>query len=786
MFPFPEMECVVVSHSRQNWRVVGLYGLIGVFLVGLSPLILAQSSVEVHGHVFHAEGEAPCGDALVQAWPCGDAFPVNFQGRFDATCSEGIDSLTVFAHGHEVVTVEVAGRSYIDVSLHSISVELAYAEVDARAQGDVLEIQVIERAGDLMSTLDRTPGIRSLDLGAGLIQPVLRGLMGSRVAVLEDGVPQVGGRWGADHGVLLDPDLYDGVEWVPGGGHIWLGPTAMGGALRLSAIRMLPDSGERTRAGIAGRWGDGRHKLHVLHQHRTAQGQWHVGVSASRFGDRNVPQTDFQYIGRSFALSDGYLPNTGGRALHTVAGCRRMSDRFGLVSLDLRASEVLQGLFPGIIGIPDQSDLLGDGQPYSVDLPQQHARRMQLAGKWMQYGVLDRTVRLAVSANQRMESAPPHAHGFGPEPDSDLSLLLNEFHVFAESRWQGIHGAFGVQAEWLEAETAGWEFLLPNHQRRRLSAMGEWNRGRHRLGLRLDAVQAAHQRHSEPLYAPDGSVVGDDIRALELNRVMPGWAVSWHFPLANGPKSSGTWTTTAYARAPSNYALGANGIHHGTFRFEQGNPDLNPEKTVEMRGALRSSPSDEQQKFQWDVQVFGAVHRGFIHLTPTPQFAPIAHAGQIYAFDALDALRTGGEFNMRLSIGAGFLSVSGAILGQWALETGLGLPFTPPADLRTEWTWPLSNATKVSIRHRALASANLTARNEASTPGASLWGLEFNIQGAYTKLTLEANNLFNVAWLDHASAYRALGLVAQGRWASVRFTVDVNHNDDRLEPRKIK
>ena len=48
----------------------------------------------------------------------------------------------------------------------------------------------------LMQSLDRTPGLQSLDLGAGMVQPVVRGLFGSRVAVLEDGVPQQGGRWG--------------------------------------------------------------------------------------------------------------------------------------------------------------------------------------------------------------------------------------------------------------------------------------------------------------------------------------------------------------------------------------------------------------------------------------------------------------------------------------------------------------------------------------------------------------------------------------------------------------
>ena len=39
--------------------------------------------------------------------------------------------------------------------------------------------------------------------------------------------------------------------------------------------------------------------------------------------------------------------------------------------------------------------------------------------------------------------------------------------------------------------------------------------------------------------------------------------------------------------------------------------------------------------------------------------------------------------------------------------------------------------------------------------------------------TLEIQNAFNSAWLDHVSAYRALDLVAQGRWIQLRFTADL-------------
>ena len=747
-----------------------------LFCNGMMP-VLGQTPVTVHGHVLHAPHFVPCSDAAVQAWPCGTLVFTDADGRFEAFCPGGVDSLTVMSHGHRVSGVAVNGRAHVDIELEALSVDLEHAEIDGRTSEYAPEAAQMKTRQDLLATLESVPGVRGLDLGAGLIQPVFRGLLGARVAVLEDGIPQVGGRWGADHGVLMDPELYGGAEAVPGGGHVWLGPEAMGGAVRLSSFAALAEGEKRTRLGTQYRWGDSNARLHVLHRQRKDRTQWHAGWSARQFGNRNVPQSAFQYLGRQYRLDASRLPNTSGQALHGVLGIRSDAAN-GWGSLEMRWSEARQGLFPGIIGVPDQQDLTTDPDVMGWELPLQLARRLQLTGKWTHHGVLDRTLRLSVSRNERGEFAPPHAHGFGPEPSDDLSLRLEERYAFGESRWEGAQGAFGVQMEWLEGRTTGWEFLLPDHTRQRFSLVLDREQGRGRLGLRLDAVHVTHAAHSEPLYGADGAQIGVDVRTDNLNRWMPGGALSWHLPLTLRPHVRGHWTTALYSRAPSSYALAANGIHHGTFRFEQGNPGLRPEQSLETRLSM-GSPEKAEGTLGWSVQAFAALHRGFIHLTPKASFAPIAHAGQIYGFEARDAFRTGLEGTMLWGWGNSRWEHSLALLGQWALETGLGLPFTPPADLRSRVQHPWGENGFVAIQHRWVAEARLVARNEAATPGASLWGFQCGWSRSGWTVSLEADNIANVAWLDHVSAYRALGLVSQGRWASLRLTLDVGAADDR-------
>ena len=231
-----------------------------------------------------------------------------------------------------------------------------------------------------------------------------------------------------------------------------------------------------------------------------------------------------------------------------------------------------------------------------------------------------------------------------------------------------------------------------------------------------------------------------------------------------------SFTASAYTRVPSNYALAANGIHHGTFRFEQGNPNLKPETAFE----VRASGSSSSEKFNIDIQSFASLHKGFIHITPTASFAPIAHSGQIYSFKATDAFRTGLEVKMNLQIGRGKLATTSSVLGQWALETGLGLPFTSPVDIINSYAHPIADKLSITLSHRAIAPSYLVARNEDFTNGTSLFGMALTLKMNKSVLRLEADNLFNKNWLDHISAYRTLGLVAQGRWVSFSWSYDLN------------
>ena len=420
-----------------------------------------------------------------------------------------------------------------------------------------------------------------------------------------------------------------------------------------------------------------------------------------------------------------------------------------------------------------QQDLAPGGSLLDVELPQQRASRLTATCVWTEAPVgraLFRSHTASVAWNRRLELAPPHAHVWGPKPTSPVSLALNEWTAFAEGLYRGAHGQVGWQVEALSLQATGWEFLVPDHQRLRVSS---WWSGA-RWSVRLDGVAAAQNAHEEPLYNAEGAVVGTDVRSTATTWLVPGGVVSFAQPFRLGAASRGHFTLAVSTRAPSNYEWGAHGIHHGTFRFEQGNPDLRSEQTAEGRAQLEWLPIESPWEFH--LQGFMAIHRNFIHLTPTAAFAAIAHAGQVYGFRAAHAFRSGAEATVLRREERGTWTLDASVLGQWELATGLGLPFTTPAQTRIGWEGgPAGGPWSVSAGVKGIAPARLVARNEEETPGAVLLDAGAKWERGRAIWSVQGHNLLNAAWLDHSSNYRALGMAAQGRWIAFSLRLNIEH-----------
>ncbi len=111
--------------------------------------------------------------------------------------------------------------------------------------GDELERR---RAGNLGELLDGVPGVANSDFGPGVGRPTVRGLQGSRVQVLEDGMGTSDvSREGADHAIALDVSRAEQVEVFRGPATLLYGSGAAGGVVNVVTSRFSPAIPEQLR-----------------------------------------------------------------------------------------------------------------------------------------------------------------------------------------------------------------------------------------------------------------------------------------------------------------------------------------------------------------------------------------------------------------------------------------------------------------------------------------------------------------------------------------------------------
>ena len=116
------------------------------------------------------------------------------------------------------------------------------ADVDALSGAEKRRRQRASLGG----SLDHFSGVSSIDTGANIGKPVLRGFSGDRVRVLSNGIGLDFQQFGVRHMPTVDPFLADRIEVVRGAQSLLYGSGAIGGAVNLRP-RLPPTAPEGTQ-----------------------------------------------------------------------------------------------------------------------------------------------------------------------------------------------------------------------------------------------------------------------------------------------------------------------------------------------------------------------------------------------------------------------------------------------------------------------------------------------------------------------------------------------------------
>ncbi|BDD04747.1 TonB-dependent receptor [Aureibacter tunicatorum] len=642
----------------------------------------------------------------------------------------------------------------------------------------------------LMNTLENKAGISTINTGTGISKAVIRGMTGNRIMVNENGLKQEGQQWGNDHGLEIDQNNVKDVDIIKGPTALEYGSDAIGGVININSSK-APELNTRA-AEINSNFKSGNmyYGLSAMAEQNKEGKYFRLRASHGSFGNYNVPVEKYNYNHTTYALKDGILVNTGGRET-SFNGTFGLSKPNYDMQINISNYSLLAGLFPGAYGTPSSVSFIGyDPNSREVKYPRQDTNHFKVNynASFSLDGFLA-SFMIGYQKNNRKEESDAHKHYTRPvDIDTNLEngLQLETYSWKASIETDNdskVSHKIGVNGQYQENERDGYSFLIPsfNSLQAGLFYTTEY-KANDKLNLfgggRIDYSKFQTFEHIDTLnYEPDNE---DEFwkRSENAQREFFNWAIAIGAAYTLNDHFIAKLNLAKTYRVPNQAELSIYGVHHGTFRFEKGNINLDPEEAFQADLGI----SYNSKKIEMNFTPYLNYFTNFIYLSPTGDIAPNV-GGQIYEYKQAKVVHTGFEYTIQWKISKKLtLNNATEYIHAHNFDSKLPVPFTPPFSNLSNIEYNFNSIGKaikqpfIGIDYRMTAAQNRVDRNELSTSGYSLanfyTGFDFGnkIHGSFM---LRVHNIFNTVYYNHLSQYRILNMPEQGRNISLSLTFKI-------------
>ena len=639
--------------------------------------------------------------------------------------------------------------------------------------------------GNFMQAMENIPGVQAMDIGSGFSKPMIRGMGFNRIAVLENGIKQEGQQWGADHGLELDAFNIGTVNVLKGPSSLLYGSDAMGGVIDITSppvpsVDML--FGDVTLLGksVNGTLG-GSFMLGIKKSFWYAQ----VRYSEQHFGDYRIPTDTIVYLTQKMPVYGRKLKNTAGIERNIGFFAQYQRQRY---KASYSVSNVYQktGFFPGAHGIPDVSRVEDDGDSRNMELPYSKVNHLKVTT--LQQYAWEKLVLsgdFGFQNNHREEWSVFHTH-YGSQPvpekdlDKELAFNLNTLSASVKVRFIGSSSwehALGWDGQHQRNDISGYSFLLPEYYRSTTGLLWLTTYKPNNVisvsgGMRYDYGYIHISSHEDAYLADYLRKQGYDEEQVEhykwnshaVKKKFGDYSFSLGLVWTPSERHMVKANVGRSFRLPGANELAANGVHHGTFRHEQGDTNLKSEQGWQMDASYNL----RYNGFSISVSPFVSWFSNYIFLRPTGEWSVLPHAGQIYRYTGAEALFAGTEATIDIHFLRSFnYRISGEYVYTYNCDEHIPLSFSPPFSMRNTLTWQRKQV-MLYAEWQSIARQNRVDRNEDRTPGANLFhlggSLNIPIRGNQAiEITLTARNIFNTRYYNHLSFYRKVEIPEPGR-----------------------
>jgi len=510
---------------------------------------------------------------------------------FKIFVSQNIDTTIYMAHHqHELDDILVIAEK----------IKLIALEKDKLNEEDILS----SGSKPIASILDKMPGVSSLKTGFTISKPVIQGMYGSRVVVLNNGIKQEGQQWGQEHGLEIDPYNTAQITLIKGAEALRYTGDAIGGILLMEPATFGNNDSQKFSVTIAGtdngRQGNLSSSSEKLWQTKKfGKVGFRIQGTLKRAGNLNTP--------------DYYLLNTGFAE-------QNASLTFQLIKTKTQSFDLFSSIYnnkPGILetshigNLTDLQKLIeNETEPkkgsftYAINRPYQTIHHMlnKARWKWQAKPTLALEAIYGFQINKRNEF---DNHNYFGKTAASLSFSLNTHQldfVISKTLPKGWFLKFGMNG-FLQTNNYSGRYFIPNYIKKELYQFSiiRYRKNRHELefGYRLGGLTL-------DVYQWQNNVIEHDL----ANYRGISWHAGWLYKLNHDWQIS--LNTGNVWRNPNISELYSQGLHHGSASIEYGNVNLKSEHSITANLVIKY----KHNKTLLETEVFTKSIKNYIFLNP--------------------------------------------------------------------------------------------------------------------------------------------------------------------------
>ncbi len=640
-------------------------------------------------------------------------------------------------------SVEVTGNNQLQ---HTSSAQRLTVQQRLESQGK-----------NLAEVLTDIAGVNILKTGSNIAKPVLNGLYGTRVLLVNHQIRHESQQWGLDHAPEIDPFSADEITVIKNADAVRYGPDALAGVVLINPSSIKKDRLLGGNINIVGQ-SNGRSLLvNTRLEGGTSKFAYRLGATKKQAG--NVKTASY------------YLGNTGVEELNFNGALQYQSDR-SLWEIYFSHFGTELGIFSGS-HIGSKEDILARiayGKPfeeysfsYHIESPRQKTRHDLAKISWKQAWKpgIDMETTYSLQRNHREEFDLRRVQN-DDVPMADMVLTTQALEIL----WN-IHQATVGLAGSLQVNNntpgTGTTPIIPNFDNHTVALFASqkyfFAANVLEMGLRYDYkyFDVAGYRYDYAHPNTDGSIQQYLLKDQKHFHNLSGIAglsipfcTNWYWKTNFGL----AW------RAPSANELYSDGLHHGTATYEVGDPELKGEKGLKWINTLNFSNA----WLKTNADIYVQPIQDYIYAQPDPDSVRQTIRGTfpIFQYKQADAFLSGIDLHANISWNKNWVyQVNYSIVRGRHISNQSYLPYMPSDRVQQSMQYSFNRKAYVKVNHLFVAKQNRYEKGSdyaVPPPSYHLLGIlssyNFPIQRHTLVCQLGVENILNVAYKDYMDRFR--------------------------------